>query len=331
MFIDEARIAVEAGRGGDGCVAFRREKYVPFGGPAGGDGGDGGSVYCQVDPQLNTLLDFTGKHHWKAENGRPGSGNNRHGRNGRDLIIRVPPGTIIYDDDRGVILKDLVSDSEQVRVARGGRGGRGNSYFKSSTNQAPRQFETGGEPQMRNLRLELKLIADAGLVGKPNAGKSTLLSRLSAARPKIAAYPFTTLEPQLGIVELSRYRRFVLADIPGLIEGAHLGAGLGDAFLRHIERTRVVVHVVDIAPLAGDPVEDYHAIRNELAQYSPKLAAKPELIGANKMDLTDAEDRLARFREKVEGEVLAVSGVAGQGLERFTERLWASLAALEPR
>lgn len=325
MFIDQAKITVESGRGGNGCVAFRREKFVPFGGPSGGDGGDGGDVYFVVDDQVNTLLDFAGRHHWKAGNGEPGSGNNRHGKNGQDLHIHVPAGTMVYDDDRGFLLKDLVEPGVPVRIARGGRGGRGNNFFKSPTNQAPREFEPGGEPEIRNLRLELKLIADCGLVGLPNAGKSTLLSRLSAARPKIAAYPFTTLEPQLGIVELSRFRRFVMADIPGLIEGAHEGAGLGDAFLRHIERTRLLVHMVDVAPLEGDPVQAYRTIRRELAEYSPTLEAKTEIVVANKMDLTGAQENLDRFREELGIRVLPISGVTGQGLEALKEQIWSSL------
>ncbi len=331
MFIDRARIIVRGGKGGNGCVAFRREKFVPKGGPAGGDGGDGGSVYCVVDPELNTLLDFAGKHLWQAGNGQPGSGGERHGRRGEDTFVRVPPGTAIYDDRRGFLLKDMVEPDARIRVARGGRGGHGNAFFKSATHQTPREFELGGEAEERALRLELKLIADAGLVGKPNAGKSTLLSRLSAARPKIADYPFTTLQPQLGIVELPGFRRFVMADIPGLIEGAHEGAGLGDAFLRHIERTRLLVHVVDVAPLEGDPVADYRAIRHELAEYSPTLAAKPEIVVANKMDLTDAEENLRRFRGELGIQVLAISGVTGKGLEPLTERVWDALHPDEKR
>jgi len=329
MFIDEAIIHVIGGRGGDGCLSFRREKFIPRGGPNGGDGGNGGSVYCVVDEQLNTLMDLAGKHDWKAQPGGPGMGRDCHGKNGRDVHISVPPGTVVYDQDRGTLLKDLVEPGQKIRVARGGRGGRGNAFFKSSTNQAPREFEEGGPAQFRTLRLELKLIADVGLLGLPNAGKSTLLSRVSRARPKIADYPFTTLEPHLGIVELPGYRRLVMADIPGLIEGAHSGAGLGDEFLRHIERTRLLVHLVDMAPLDGDPVEHYRVIRSELAQHSPTLAAKPELIVASKMDLTDTRDNLKRFREETEGEVVAISGVTGQGLEALLERLWTALEELD--
>ena len=328
MFIDEAKITVHGGRGGDGCVAFRREKFIPHGGPDGGDGGNGGSIYIEVNPQLNTLLDFVGRHDWRAEDGGPGSGNNRHGKNGQDLTVYVPPGTMIYDAEHGSLMKDLTAPGQRIRIARGGRGGHGNAFFKSATNQSPRQCEPGGESRSRMLRLELKLIADVGLAGLPNAGKSTLLSRMSAARPKIAAYPFTTLVPQLGIVELSRFRRFVMADIPGLIEGAHTGAGLGVLFLRHIERTRLLVHIVDIAPLAGDPVEAYHAIRKELAAYSEVLANKPEIVVANKMDLTDSQENLDRFRRETGKQVLAISGVTGRGLEELKDHIWKVLETL---
>ena len=248
MFIDEATIYVCGGRGGDGCVSFRREKYVPKGGPDGGDGGDGGSVFLLASSRVNTLLDLTGKHHWRAEAGRPGTGTNCYGRRGEDLIATVPTGTLVYDTASGVLLKDMVDDDIKICVARGGHGGYGNLHYVSATHQTPRESTPGTAGRERTLHLQLKLIADVGLVGLPNAGKSTLLSVLSKARPKIAAYPFTTLQPYLGIVELTGYRRLVLADIPGLIEGAHLGAGLGDAFLRHIERTRVIVHMIDICP-----------------------------------------------------------------------------------
>jgi len=343
MFLDEVDIVVLAGDGGDGCISFRREKFIPRGGPDGGDGGNGGSVHMprggpdggdggnggsvhmSADDSLNTLQHLAGKHHWKAQRGQGGSGGNCHGRNGKDVTVRVPPGTLLYDADHDVLLKDLVESGDTVCVARGGRGGRGNARFKSPTNQAPRQFEPGQRGQQRNLHLELKLIADAGLVGKPNGGKSTLISRLSAARPKIAAYPFTTLHPCLGIVELRRYRRFVLADIPGLIEGAHAGAGLGDEFLRHIERTRLLVHVVDICPMDGDPADDYHTIRNELKQYSSALADKAEIVVANKMDLTGSDEALEQFRSRVDADVIGVSAVTGKGLEELTETVWRAL------
>ena len=328
MFIDEVKIRVIAGKGGDGCMSFRREKFIPRGGPNGGNGGHGGNIYCQVDEQLATLLDLTGRRIWKARPGGGGMGKDCHGRNGVDRTIALPPGTIIYDEDYGTLLKDMTTPGERICVARGGRGGRGNVFFKSPTNQAPRQFTPGEEGQCRNLRLELKLIADVGLVGKPNAGKSTLLSRLSAARPKIADYPFTTLQPQLGIVELSGFRRIVMADIPGLIEGAHEGAGLGDSFLRHIERTRLVVHVVDAAPLTGNSVDDYHAIRRELKQYSPVLAGKNELVAVNKMDLTNADQGLQALRDATGCEVMAISGVTGQGLPELTQRVWEKLQEL---
>lgn len=324
-FVDEVDIVVIAGDGGDGCMAFRREKYVPHGGPAGGDGGRGGNVYMLADESLNTLQHLAGHHHWRAQRGENGMGKNCHGRSGKDIVVRVPVGTIIRDADLGLVLKDLAEPGHKVRVAAGGRGGRGNSRFATPTHQAPREFETGDPAQQRNLHLELKLIADAGLVGKPNAGKSTLLSRLSAARPKIAAYPFTTRTPYLGITELANHRRFVMADIPGLIEGAHTGAGLGDEFLRHIERTRLLVHMVDICPPTGTAADDYHAIRRELEQYSPALAAKDEIVVANKMDLTDSDARLAELRSAVDCDVIAISAVTGRGLEALTEAIWRRL------
>jgi len=322
MFVDEVDIVVTGGDGGNGCVSFRREKYVPRGGPDGGDGGDGGSVHVFADESFNTLQHLAGRHHWKAQRGGHGMGKNRHGANGKDVRVAVPPGTIIHDADHDVTLKDLSTPGAGICVAAGGRGGRGNAYFKSATNQAPRQAEPGGPAQQRRLHLELKLIADAGLVGKPNAGKSTLLSALSAARPKIAAYPFTTLHPCLGIVEMSHYRRFVLADLPGLIEGAHAGVGLGDEFLRHIERTRVLVHMVDICPLQGDPVDDYRAIRKEIREYSPRLAAKNKIVVANKMDLTGSKEQLRRLRKAIDAEVFPISAATRQGLEDLTEIIW---------
>lgn len=323
MFVDEVQIHVAGGRGGNGCVSFRREKFVPKGGPDGGDGGRGGSVFLLARADLNTLLDLAGKHHLKAENGGHGQGSKCHGRNGEHLVIGVPVGTLVYDADNNALLKDLVHDGQRVRVAAGGAGGYGNLHFVSSTNQAPRTALPGRAGRERTLRLELKLIADVGFVGMPNAGKSTLLSRLSRARPKIAAYPFTTLEPMLGIMDLPGFRRLVLADIPGLIEGAHRGAGLGDAFLRHIERTRLIVHLIDIAPPDGAlrPVDAYRTIRNELAAYSPALAERREVVVANKMDLTDASENLAELRSAI-GPVLPISGVTGDGLRELSEALW---------
>ncbi len=324
-FLDEAKIFVKSGDGGAGSVAFRREKFIPHGGPSGGDGGHGGSVHMIADASYNTLQHLAGKHHWRAERGQHGMGKQCHGRSGQDLYIRVPLGTIVYDADHGIKLRDLGAEGETVCVASGGRGGRGNVHFKSSTHQAPREAEPGEEGQQRSLHLELKLIADVGLVGLPNAGKSTLVARLSAARPKIAAYPFTTLTPCLGIVEMSGYRRFVIADIPGLIEGAHEGAGLGDAFLRHIERTRILLHMVDIRPPAGDPCEAYRTIKAELRQYSPALADKPMIVAANKMDLTGSEESLKRLADEMDVDVIPISAVTGRGLEGLTERIWAVL------
>ena len=323
MFIDEAQIWVKAGDGGNGCVSFRREKYVPKGGPDGGDGGRGGNIYFQAVENLVTLMDFAGKHHWQAQKGQPGSGNNKHGANGQDLIIDVPPGTLIYDADLGLLLKDLNEVAMKVRICRAGRGGKGNKAFATPTNQTPRHAEPGKKGQERNIRLELKLIADVGLVGMPNAGKSTLISRCSAARPKIADYPFTTIEPVLGIVELSDFRRFVMADIPGLIEGAHNGAGLGYEFLKHIERTRIIVHILDIMPTVGsDPVCNYKTIRNELEQYSKALAQKEEIIVANKIDLDPDGKIVEELRKKLNRNVCSISAVTGEGVRELSESLW---------
>ncbi len=324
LFVDEVVIHVRAGNGGDGCVSFRREKYIPKGGPDGGDGGNGGSVYLLATPGLDTLLDLAGKHHWNAEDGKPGSGANCAGRRGADCIINVPVGTLVYDLDAQRLLKDLNQPEQRVRVVAGGRGGRGNASFASSTNQAPRTAETGSAGQARRLRLELKLIADVGLVGLPNAGKSTLLARVTKARPKIAAYPFTTLEPQLGIAELSGFRRLVIADIPGLIEGAHEGVGLGDAFLRHIERTRVIVHLIDLLPPDGSPspLEAYQVIRSELQKYSQTLAQRREVRVGTKLDLTGADEALRELRSALPEPVHAISGVSGAGLRELLEFLW---------
>ena len=327
IFVDEARILVRGGKGGDGCSSFRREKFVPRGGPDGGDGGHGGSVYLLAQAGLDTLLELAGKHHWRAENGRPGSGKGRSGRRGQDLEVPVPVGTLVYDADTSQLLKDMTRVDERIRVGRGGRGGRGNARFASPTRQAPRECEPGRPGQERNLRLELKLIADVGLIGLPNAGKSTLLSRLTNAHPKVAAYPFTTKEPQLGIAELPGFRRLVLADIPGLIEGAHEGVGLGDAFLRHIERTRVLAHLVDVCPLDGGPApaRAYEIVRRELGQYSAELSQRSELIVATKMDLTDSKASLERFRAAVGANVAPISSAAGGGLRELLEALWTAV------
>src|SRR3954465_8362166 len=312
MFVDEATLHVKAGDGGAGCVSFRREKYIPKGGPDGGDGGNGGSVVFVAHPKKKTLLDFTGKHHWRAPKGQAGMGKKMYGKGGEDLVILVPPGTMVFDRDKQLLIADLNVPERRVVIARGGKGGRGNWHFKSPTNQAPRFAEPGTEGEERNLRLELKLIADVGLVGMPNAGKSTLLSAVSAARPKVPDYPFTTLEPQLGIAELSGDRRIVFADIPGLIEGAQHGAGLGHAFLRHIERTKIIVPLIDLYPTDGtDPADNYRKIRGELESFSPRLAAKREIVAANKMDLAVDDEALRKLREELNGkEIFPISGVS---------------------
>ena len=328
MFLDEIEIYVRSGDGGHGCVSFRREKFVPKGGPDGGNGGDGGNIVFLADPNLNTLHPLAGRRHWIAENGRPGMGSNKTGRRGRDLLIRVPVGTQVYDRELGIRLKDLTHVGETVCLIPGGKGGLGNRAFATPSLHAPRFAEPGGPGSERWLRLELKLVADVGIVGLPNAGKSTLLSRLSRARPKIADYPFTTTEPQLGILELPGYRRLVLADIPGLITGAHEGVGLGDAFLRHIERTRVILHLLDAAPPQGQPspAEAYRIVRGELSKYSPRLAEKVEVVAANKMDLTEASAGLETLRGALDCEVYPISAVAGTGLARLCEVLWAAVA-----
>ena len=310
-------------------MSFRRERFVPHGGPDGGDGGAGGSVFLEAVAGLDTLSEQAGHHHWRAKRGGHGRGKKMTGKRGPDVVIPVPVGTLIYDRDLDILLQDLTKIGQRVCVATGGKGGKGNTAFSSATLQTPRYAQPGTEGQERWLRLELKLIADVGLVGMPNAGKSTLLSRLSAARPKIANYVFTTLSPQLGIVELPDYRRLVMADLPGLIEGAHLGTGLGDAFLKHIERTRIIVHLLDVDP-PGDvePAENYTKIRRELTAYSEKLAAKPELIVANKMDLTDSDKVLAELRKNLGAEVMAISAVVGTGLRELVEKLWKMLADL---
>jgi GTP-binding protein len=323
MFVDEAKIWVKAGDGGNGCMSFRREKYIPKGGPDGGDGGKGGDLFFVTDQNIDTLLDFVGKHHWQAKNGQPGQGSNKTGANGEDLIIRVPPGTLIYDADLDLLLKDLDEVGMKVCVCLGGQAGKGNRQFATSVYQAPRYAEPGKPGQERNLRLELKLIADVGLVGMPNAGKSTLISRCSAARPKIASYPFTTLEPVLGIVQLSGERRLVMADLPGLIEGAHKGAGLGFEFLRHIERTRIIVHILDIMPTDGsDPVKNYHRIRKELEQYSKILADKKQVIVANKIDLDPQGAVVKNLRKHLKHRIYPISAVTGEGIKDLCELLW---------
>jgi len=323
MFVDRADIVVKAGDGGDGCTAFRREKYVPFGGPAGGDGGRGGHVYMEAVLGMNSLIHFKYNPEYRAGRGGHGEGNNRHGRDGEDIVIRVPLGTLVYDQETGELIHDFSTPGERVLIARGGRGGRGNAHFATPTRRAPRFHERGQPGQVRRLRLELKLLADVGLVGFPNAGKSTLLARISAARPKIADYPFTTLEPVLGVVQLDEDRSFVVADIPGLIEGAHRGAGLGHEFLRHVERTRVLLHLIDISPFAEhEPVESYRIINHELEAYDPKLLQKPQIVVATKMDIASPERVLAleTFCRAHGVEFVAISAVTGQGIAELLER-----------
>ncbi len=320
MFVDRVTIFVAAGRGGNGCVSFRREKFVPRGGPDGGDGGDGGSVIIVAEPGIDSLAALAHRKHWRAAHGAPGSGSDCHGRTAEDLVIRVPPGTIVFDAEGNFLLKDLARAGEQVVVARGGRGGKGNAHFKSATNRAPREHTPGGDGESRNLLLELKVIADVGLIGKPNAGKSTLLSRLSRARPEIADYPFTTKFPNLGLVDLSRDRSFVMADLPGLIEGAHMGVGLGHEFLRHIERAGILVHLVEPAPVDGsDPVANYHVIRRELEQHAAELGERPEIVVMTKSELPGAREEHLRLSESIGRDVLAISAVTGEGLDKL---LW---------
>ncbi len=318
MFVDEVEVRFEAGKGGDGCVSFRREKYVPLGGPDGGDGGDGGSIVLVAREGVDSLAMLAHKKAWKAGPGEHGTGANCHGKSAKDLTIAVPPGTVIIDAEHGHVLRDLAKEGEQVIVARGGKGGKGNNRFKTATNRAPRQSTPGEPGEIRAVRLELKLIADVGLVGLPNAGKSTLLSRLSRARPEIAPYPFTTKHPNLGRVQIDADRSFVMADIPGLIEGAHAGAGLGHEFLRHIERTGILVHLVEPAPMdATDPIANYQTIRGELEQYSRELAARQEITVVTKADLPEAEDVRRQLAELLGREVLLISAVTGQGLNEL--------------
>ncbi len=328
MFVDRVTLQVEAGRGGDGCVSFRREKYVARGGPDGGDGGDGGSVIMIAAEGVDSLAGLSQRKHWKAESGGRGGSSNCHGRNGQDLVIEVPPGTLVADAQVGHVLKDLAKPGDSVIAAHGGRGGKGNLRFTTATNRAPRQATPGGEPESRLLTLELKVIADVGLVGKPNAGKSTLLSRLSRARPEIAAYPFTTKYPNLGIVQVSFDRSFVMADIPGLIEGAHLGAGLGHEFLRHIERAGILVHLVEPLPADGsDPMENYRVVRSELEQHDVQLGRRPEIVALTKSELPGAAEIRDRLARDLDADVLAISAVTGQGLDRLLHAIVRALDA----
>jgi GTP-binding protein len=335
MFVDEVDIQVTAGDGGRGCLSFRREKYVPRGGPDGGDGGAGGSVYIVATPTKNTLVDFRYHPEFKAKRGQHGQGSNRTGHTADDLEIPVPPGTLVFERTEGGemhLVTDLAVAGQRILIAKGGRGGRGNARFVSSTNRAPRRIEPGEPGEVKELRLQLKLIADVGLVGFPNAGKSTLISRISAARPKIADYPFTTLTPNLGVVTLGDDRSFVVADVPGLIEGAHEGHGLGDRFLRHIERTKVLIHLVDVSGASGrDPVTDFEVIQRELELFDPAVAAKPQLVAANKLDAVDDEARVKALEKRVKKArrpFFRISGVAGTGVDALLEAAWKQIAAV---
>jgi len=334
QFLDEVRILVVAGNGGHGSVSFRREKFIPFGGPDGGDGGRGGDVYLVAKDNINTLIDFRFQRRFRAENGHGGAGRQMTGRAGKDLEIPVPVGTLVYDEDTRELLGDLREANQRLLVAKAGRGGHGNLWYKSSVNRAPRQFEKGGIGEERHLRLELRLLADVGLLGLPNAGKSTLIRALSAARPKVASYPFTTLHPQLGVVRVGEHESFVLADIPGLIPGASQGAGLGTRFLRHLRRTRLLLHLVDIAPLEeNDPVQSIRDLEAELATYSAELAARPRWLVVNKADLlepTEAEARFLALRHALDWTAPAflISGAMGSGCKALAQAIWQALPEL---
>lgn len=332
MFKDEVEIFVKAGDGGNGAIAFRREKFVPCGGPAGGDGGKGGDVIFTANPHMNSLYHLTHAVHYHAENGENGGIKNCYGKYGQDLIIPVPVGTVIKDREKGHILKDLKEPSDQIAIVLGGKGGRGNKSFATPTDRTPRRADSGVKGEERWLKLELKLIADVGIVGLPNAGKSTLLSHLSAARPKIADYPFTTLYPYLGIVSVTKHNTFVMADLPGLIEGAHKGTGLGDKFLRHIERTRLILHLIDIFPSEGSPspYAAYKTIRKELELYSEDLAKKPEIVVLNKMDIgKEAEKNLKEFKKKYKGPIHAISAATGENLKPLVKAIYKELTGGE--
>jgi GTP-binding protein len=328
MFVDRVQIDVHAGKGGNGCASFRREKYVPEGGPDGGDGGNGGSIVVKARSGVDSLSALGHKKIWRAERGEHGRGANCAGKDAHDLVIEVPPGTIVLDAKHGFILKDLKADGETLIAAKGGRGGRGNTRFKSATNRTPRTAEPGEDGEHRTLLFELKVIADVGLVGKPNAGKSTLLSRLSKARPEIADYPFTTKFPNLGRVQIDFDRSFIMADIPGLIEGAHAGIGLGHEFLRHIERAGILVHLVEPAPMDGtDPLENYRTIRDELRQYNEELVQRPEIIAVTKAELPEAAEVRDQLAAETGREVLLISAVTGQNLNQLVLRIGSALAA----
>lgn len=332
MFVDTAKITVKAGKGGNGSVAFRREKYIPMGGPAGGDGGDGGSVIIIADEGLRTLMDFRYKRHYHAENGEDGRGKNQYGADGKDLYLKVPVGTLIKDVETGIVLADLKTRGQEYIAARGGRGGKGNVKFKSSIRRTPRFAQPGTKGEEREIVLELKLIADVGLVGFPNVGKSTILASVTSAKPKIANYHFTTLKPNLGVVSIGEGHSYVLADIPGLIEGASKGAGLGLDFLRHVERTRLLLHVLDASGQEGrDPVEDFYKINDELKQYSDKLNTKEQIIVLNKMDIPEAIDNAERIKKEFSDkyEIITVSAATGQGLDFLKKRAYERLLQIE--
>jgi GTP-binding protein len=328
-FVDEVRVKVEAGDGGRGCTSFRREKYIPRGGPNGGNGGDGGDVVLAIDTGLSTLLDLSYPQHLRAGRGEHGRGKDQHGARGADLVLRVPPGTLVYDADDDDLLADLRTPGERAVVARGGRGGRGNMNFATPTNRAPRRAEPGTPGERRVLRLELRVLADAGLVGFPNVGKSTLIRAVSAARPRVADYPFTTLVPHLGVVRVDEEASFVLADVPGLIEGAHAGHGLGTRFLRHLARTAVLVHLLDVSGLGGrDPLDDFDAINRELELASAALVAKPQIVVAGKLDLVETRDRLPEVRRAFAARGIAlhaVSGATGEGTRELVTTIAAAV------
>lgn len=333
MFIDRVKIRVQGGRGGNGVTAFRREKFVPRGGPSGGEGGRGGDVWIVADSSLNTLLHLRYNPEHIAERGRHGEGSNCSGREGEDLTVKVPVGTQIFDSTSGELLKDLSADGSRWLAAKGGRGGFGNSHFATATNRAPRYHQSGSEGEEYELQLELKLLADVGLVGFPNAGKSTFISTVSAARPKIADYPFTTLEPHLGVVDLGDFRTFVMADIPGLIEGAHEGAGLGDRFLRHVERTKLLLHLVDVSSVSGrDPVSDYLTVNRELRAYNPALAERPQIVVATKIDALDEPERFESLKQAATKDGLpffAISSVTNKGTRDLVAAVAAKLDELK--
>jgi GTP-binding protein len=339
MFVDEVDILVEAGAGGAGCMSFRREKFVPRGGPDGGDGGNGGSVYAVATSHLNTLIPYRFNREFHAKRGGHGKGSNRTGADAPDLELEVPVGTLIYEKPADpfadpILIGDLVASGQRVRLAQGGHGGRGNARFVSSTNRAPRRSENGTPGEIKQLRLQLKLLADVGLVGFPNAGKSTLISRISAARPKIADYPFTTLTPNLGVVSLSDNRSFVVADVPGLIEGAHGGHGLGDRFLKHLDRTKLLVHLVDVSGASGrDPIEDFEVVRRELALFSRQMGSKDQIVAATKMDAVSDFQKVDQLERHVTSRGLPfarISAVSGEGVDALLEAMWTSLSNVKP-